>query len=96
MSFPAFNQLKRLLKPTLKRKKSMSRSMRPIDMNIIVGTARRYLAGGSINDIRHIFKTSYAEAYNCVHYFINAMHKSAIQVTNNSRRIRVNQNGFQK
>ena len=77
MSYPAFNQLKHLLKPTLKRKKSMSRSLRPIDMNIIVGTALRYLAGGSINDIRHIFKTSYAEAYNCVHCFINAINRCA-------------------
>ena len=77
MSFPAFNQLKFLLKPTLQRKESMSRSMRPIDMNIIVGTALRYLAGGSINDIRHIFKTSYAEAYNCVHCFIYAINESA-------------------
>lgn len=55
----------------------MSRSMRPIDMNIIVGTVLRYLAGGSINDIRHIFKTLYAEAYNCVHFFIYAINESA-------------------
>jgi hypothetical protein len=46
-------------------------------MNIVVGTALRYLAGGSINDIRHIFKTSSAEAYNCVRCFINEKNKTA-------------------
>ena len=73
MSLAGFNNLKEILRLQLERNVSYSRSSQPIQLEHIVGIGLRYLAGGMINDIRHVFGTSITEAYNCVNCFLDAV-----------------------
>ena len=73
MSLEAFETLRGHLWVKLKRKTNRNTLIREISVEMIIGTGLRYLAGGKLNDIRHIFKTSQAEAYNSVNCFIAAV-----------------------
>ena len=73
MSHPVFNNLCSLLHPILRRNSSRSRSLSPISVTIIVASGLRYLGGGKVCDIRHIFGMSLAEAYHSIECFIDAV-----------------------
>ena len=73
MSLEAFETLRGHLWVKLKRRTNRNSLIREITVDMIIGTGLRYLAGGKLNDIRHIFKTSQAEAYNSVNCFIAAV-----------------------
>lgn len=76
MSLAAFNHLKDLLRPRLMRAANKSRSVHPVSLEVIVGIGLRYLAGGMLNDIRHVFGTSFTEAYRCVCCFLDAVNST--------------------
>ena len=59
-----------------------SRSSTPISPIIIIGIGIRYLAGGELSDIRHVFGVSVAEAYNCIECFIEStLHCESMKIT---------------
>ena len=73
MSLQAFNKLVSILSPLLKRNDAYSHASAPISPIIIVGIGIRYLAGGELADIRHVFGVSIAEAYNCIECFLETI-----------------------
>ena len=73
MSLQAFNKLISLLSPLLKRNDAYSHASGPISPVIIVGIGIRYLAGGELSDIRHVFGVSIAEVYNCIKCFLDTI-----------------------
>jgi len=73
MSHKAWIKLRSILSTYLERNNKRSRALDPITIEIIMGTGMRYLAGGKINDIRHIYHTSKTAAYSCVMCFIEAV-----------------------
>ena len=59
-----------------------SRSSTPISPIIIIGIGIRYLAGGELSDIRHVFGVSVAEAYNCIECFIEStLHCESMKIS---------------
>ena len=82
MSLEAFNKLVFILSPSLQRNNMYSRLSTPISPIIIVSIGIRYLAGGKLSDIRHVFGVSVAEAYNCIECFIEStLHCDSIRIT---------------
>ena len=73
MSLQAFNKLVSILSPLLKRNGVFSHTSSPISPIIIVGIGIRYLAGGKLVDIQHVFRVSIAEVYNCTECFIETI-----------------------
>ena len=55
MSLQAFNKLVFILSPLLQRNNVYSCSSTPISPIIIVGIGIRYLAGGELSNIQHVF-----------------------------------------
>ena len=60
----------------LRRRIKNKRRIRPITVEMIIGSGLRFLAGGKVNDIRHIFFTSKSECYHCIECFIKAVNTS--------------------
>ena len=77
MSLDAFNNLKDILTPQLQRDLRRSRSRVGISVEIIMGIGLRFLAGGKLVDIRHIYNISVAEAYHSAKCFISAVNTNA-------------------
>ena len=73
MSPDAVSKLIDILAPRIQRVEYNSRSEGPILPEHIVGVGLRTLAGGSLSDIRHIFKMSIAAAYGCFDDFIDGV-----------------------
>ena len=73
MSPDAVSKLIDILAPIIQRVEYNSRSEGPILPEHIVGVGLRTLAGGSLSDIRHIFKMSVAAAYGCFDDFIDGV-----------------------
>ena len=76
MSHKAWKKLRQILKPTLKRVHSMSRSSGPITVDMVMAAGIRRLSGGQVRDIRHIIGMSSTEAYNSIDKFIEAVNES--------------------
>ena len=55
MSLQAFNRLRNILYRRLRRRIKNKRKIRPITVEMIIGSGLRFLAGGKVNDLRHIF-----------------------------------------
>ena len=72
MSLEAFNKLVFILSPSLQRNNMYSHLSTPISPIIIVSIGIRYLAGGELSDIRHVFGVSVVEACNCIECFIES------------------------
>jgi hypothetical protein len=73
MSFQCWDRLTFVLEQHLLRNSSKSRCSEPITIQLIMGIGMMFLAGGSINQTRHIFGLSRSEAYRCVNHFIDAI-----------------------
>ena len=73
MSYEAFYNLTDILSPCLQRQEYNSRSISPVSVEVIIGLGLRFLGGGNVSDIRHVFGTSRAEAYHSIECFINAI-----------------------
>ena len=73
MSLNAFNHLKTILFPLLKRDWKRSNCIEPVCIEIIMGVGLRYLGGGAMLDIRHVFKISLTEAYHSMKCFVTAV-----------------------
>ena len=73
MSLNAFNRLKLLLFPYLRRESKKRNCTDPVCVEFIMGIGLRYLAGRAISEIRHVFKTSRTKAYNCMKCFLDAV-----------------------
>ena len=76
MSLQAFSKLHSILQVKLRRRIKLSRLIRPVTVEMVIGTGLRYLAGGKMNDIRHIFFLSKTECYNCIDSFLEAVNSS--------------------
>ena len=72
MSLEAFNKLVFILSPSLQRNNMYSHMSTAISPIIIVGIGIRYLTGGELSDILHVFGVSVAEAYNYIECFIES------------------------
>ena len=72
MSLEAFNKLVFILSLSLRRNNMYSHMSTPISPIIIVGIGIRYLAGGELSDILHVFGVSVVEAYNYIECFIES------------------------
>ena len=82
MSLEAFNKLVYILSLSLQRNNMYSLSSTLISPIIIIGIGIRYLAGGELSDIRHVFGVSVAEAYNCIECFIEStLHCDSMRIT---------------
>ena len=73
MSFNAWNRLYAILSSKLKRKRSKSRSMYPMSINLIMATGMRWLTGIPMNGVRHMFKMSRTEVYRSSNLFLEAV-----------------------
>lgn len=73
MSFQSWERLTFVLEQHLLRNSRKSRCSEPITIQLIMGIGMMFLAGGSINQTRHIFGLSRSEAYRCVNHFIDAI-----------------------
>mmetsp|Transcript_32231 Transcript_32231/g.77042 ORF Transcript_32231/g.77042 Transcript_32231/m.77042 type:complete len:373 (-) Transcript_32231:51-1169(-) len=73
MSPDAVSKLINILAPRIQRVEYNSRSEGPILPEHIVGVGLRTLAGGSLSDIRHIFKMSVGAAYVSFNDFIDGV-----------------------
>ena len=76
MSVQAFTRLRNILYIRLRRQIKKKRKIRPVTVEMIIGSGLRFLAGGKVNDIRHIFFLSKTECYHSIACFIKAVNTS--------------------
>lgn len=80
MTIETFEISRELLHSKLERNSLRNGSRRTVTVEMIIATGLRYLAGGKLNDVRHIFSISYTEAHNSVNCFLYAILLQYIQI----------------
>ena len=73
MDYEDWKHLVQMLFPLLRRHSTKSRTYQPVTVDIIAAIGMRVLAGGTKNDVRHIFSTSTTECHRCFHDFMFAV-----------------------
>jgi len=73
MSIDTFTKLSEILTPELTRQSSKSSSPDPISVEIIMAIGLRWLAGGKVNDLKHVVSMSRAAVYKCRDDFLDAI-----------------------
>ena len=73
MELRTFQKLCEILHSSITRKFNMSRLSQPISDEVIVGVGLRFLGGGALKDIRHVYGLSIAAVYECKNDFITAV-----------------------
>ena len=76
MTLQAFSKLHSILHVKVRRRIKLSRLIRPITVEMVMATGLRYLVGGRVNDIKHIFFLPKTECYNCIDCFLEAVNCS--------------------